>query len=136
MLRAGVGGVFLRTLQSIYSEVQYVLDLNSGLCNSPGLSEKFSSTVGVKQGCVLSPLLFNLFISDLPDIFGPNCDPVELHNTTISCLLFADDWQLFQNRKLDSKLPLTTYLYTVKNGTLQLICLKLKLSYLIFLAKL
>ena len=43
------------------------------------------------QGCVLSPLLFNIFLSDLPDIFNYECDPIKLNDVTISCLMFADD---------------------------------------------
>ena len=47
--------------------------------------------VGVKQGCVLSPLLFNMFISDLPDIFTADCDPVTVNSLSTNSLLFADD---------------------------------------------
>ena len=45
----------------------------------------------MKQGCVLSPVLFNLFIHDLPNIFDHSCDPVTLHDVKFSCLMFADD---------------------------------------------
>ena len=55
------------------------------------LSSPFKSNVGVKQGCVLSPILFNIFLSDLPDIFSYECDPIKLHDTDINCLMFADD---------------------------------------------
>ena len=61
------------------------------------LSTPISSNVGVKQGCVLSPLLFNIFLSDLPDIFTLECDPVEIGNEKISCLMFADDLVLISD---------------------------------------
>ena len=45
----------------------------------------------MKQGDGLSPLLFNIFINDLPQIFsGENNSPL-LQNTAISCLTYADD---------------------------------------------
>ena len=56
-----------------------------------GCSDIFSSSVGVKQGCVLSPMLFNCFLYDLPPIFSDNCDPVSLCDAKISCLMYADD---------------------------------------------
>ena len=49
------------------------------------------TTVGVKQGCVLSPIIFNLFINDLPDHFDNHCDPVIINDQRIQALMFADD---------------------------------------------
>ena len=47
--------------------------------------------MGVKQGCVLSPTLFKIFIKGLPDIFDEKCKPVTLHKESLNCFLFADD---------------------------------------------
>ena len=59
----------------------------------------FKSQIGVKQGCNLSPTLFNLFINDLPDIFNRSCTPVALNDTELSCLLYADDLVLLSESK-------------------------------------
>ena len=79
-----VGGNILNILVSVYGEVRY--------CVKPVMViQSFISNVGVKQGSVLSPILFNLFMADLTQIFGGSCDPIELYDTTMNCLLYADD---------------------------------------------
>ena len=83
--KMGVCGNFFNVIESMYSDVSYRVKLKGSL------SSKITSNVGVKQGCVLSPLLFNLFLSDLPNGFSDKCDPVILCERKLSCLMFADD---------------------------------------------
>ena len=70
----GIGGNFLNIIESMYKDVYYRIRVDGGL------TEEFPSSVGVKQGCVLSPILFNLFLSDLPNIFTDECDPIKINN--------------------------------------------------------
>ena len=70
LIRLGIGGNFLSILKAMYSNVSYCIKLNGKVSTS------FLSNSGVKQGCVLSPLLFNMFLSDLPKIFDDSCAPV------------------------------------------------------------
>jgi hypothetical protein len=42
-------------------------------------------SIGKKDG------FFNIFLSDLPDIFYSSCDSVNINNLPISCLMYADD---------------------------------------------
>ena len=51
----------------------------------------FASTLDLRQGGVLSPLLFNLFIDDINDVFDETCDPVLAQGKHLSHLLYADD---------------------------------------------
>ena len=51
----------------------------------------------MKQGCVLSPILFNLFIDDIKEIFNRQCDPVLLFDTFMNHLLYADDLIMMSN---------------------------------------
>ena len=46
---------------------------------------------GVRQGCNLSPLLFKLFTSDLELKLGINDAGVEMFNTRLDLLMYADD---------------------------------------------
>ena len=57
--------------------------------------QPFLTTIGVKQGCVFSPILFNIFIDKINEIFDESCAPVKLNNLDLNCLLWADDLVLF-----------------------------------------
>ena len=80
-----MGGNFLKLLQSLYNKHEVHVRL------SIGLLKPILTTIGVKQGCGLSPLLFNLFINKLPDIYDGSCDPVNIGNIDTNSLLWADD---------------------------------------------
>ena len=46
----------------------------------------------MRQGCNLSPMLFNIYVNDLiEELQNDDCDPVIINNCSISCLMYADD---------------------------------------------
>ena len=65
--------------------------LTSAVKVSNGITPFFESFVGFRQGCNLSPMLFNIFINDLTEIFDEKCCPVMIGNYNLNCLLYADD---------------------------------------------
>ena len=69
----------------MYKSVEYCIKMQGGY------ADPIESFVGLKQGCVLSPLIFNLFIDDIKNIFDNTCDPVHLYDTDLNHMLYADD---------------------------------------------
>ena len=56
---------------------------------------------GLKQSCNLSPILFNLFINDINDIFDNSpCQPPKIYQLTLNNLLYADDLVLLSETNL------------------------------------
>ena len=85
LLKIGVDVNMIRLIKDMYDKTTQVLKMN-GKVTTP-----FRTHKGVRQGCVLSPRLFNLFVNDIPGIFDKKCDPVKLGNTYLQCLMYADD---------------------------------------------
>ena len=90
----GVSGIFLRNIKALYSKTEYQIKLKNRVL------EAISSNLGLKQGCPLSPLLFNIYISDLGSYLKDTTtsDP-KLHDTHISHFLYADDLVLVATTK-------------------------------------
>ena len=59
------------------------------------LSEPFGMTCSLRQGCVLSPLLFSLYINSLVEKLKAAGVGVECRGRLVSALLYADDAVLF-----------------------------------------
>jgi len=84
----GVGRRFLACLWSMYSQDQACVSHPT-----KGLSNTFPCTIGVKQGCPLNPLLFELYINALELRIAAltGDDSPDLAGTAVKLLFYADD---------------------------------------------
>ena len=86
----GIDGRILEIIKTLYLE-DYA-SVKIGKKYSPS----FKTNIGVRQGCVLSPLLFNIFLADLQPALDQCQDNVKVdENIDLSCLLWADDILMF-----------------------------------------
>ena len=68
------------------------------------LTELFRYTPAVRQGCLLSPLLFSLYLNDLVDYLqNEGAEGVELWDLRLCALLYADDLILLAENENDLK---------------------------------
>ena len=92
----GVNGRMLRIIQDMCSKVKAFVKVNN--ITSP----TFDSHVGLKQGEIMSPLLFSLFIDDIElYLQGDTSCGLNLGDVQILLLLFADDMVIFSENQND-----------------------------------
>ena len=96
----GISNRFINLLYIMYSKPKLSTQLQNGLTRA------FPTTIGLKQGCNLSPILFNLFI-DINNIFDEiSFQPAQLADILVNSLLYADNLILV----LESRFGLQNYL--------------------------
>ena len=91
----GITGKIYDIIKSMYNKTSYMVNIGDLI------SPIFDGTNGVKQGCVISPLLSNIFQNDLHDIFDVNAsDPIKLGDIKLNSISWADDLILLSKSKL------------------------------------
>ena len=87
LLKSGIRGNFYKVIKNMYNSVQCSVKVNGKKTDS------FPVFQGVRQGEILRPLLFNIFIHDLPTELAKNSpqNSIKLNNIALNCLMYADD---------------------------------------------
>ena len=108
MLEKDIGGKMWRVVKNLYREV--------GSCVRLGeeKTEWFSLDVGLRQGCILSPILFSIFIDGLAEAVK-KVGGAKYGELVVSLLLFADDIVLIaENEDMLQKMLDVVYEYSKK----------------------
>ena len=85
LLDIGITGKFYNIIKFIYEGDQICLKINDSI--TPAIR----TMMGVRQGCVLSPLLFNIFMADFSRTLSSDVGVHITDNDRINCILWADD---------------------------------------------
>ena len=86
MKRYNIGQKLIETIKQLYSKASSAVLFNGRV------GEWFRTTVGVRQGCLLSPTIFNIFLEwIMTEALEDHICTVSIAGRTISNLRFADD---------------------------------------------
>ena len=86
MNRYNMGQKLIQMIQQLYNKA------TSAVLAQGKIGEWFHTSVGVRQGCLLSPTLFNIFLEQImTDALEDHVSTVSIGGRTISNLRFADD---------------------------------------------
>ena len=108
LLNYGFSPGFVNVIKNMYAQLKACIQLPNGLSNT------FQSLIGLKQGCNLSPILFNLFVNEFINTLNNiDTDAPSLRNLKASCLFYADDLVLIS----ESEVGLQKSLDTLKQFT-------------------
>ena len=91
--KLGISGIFLNNIKALYKKTEYLVSYKNGYLNP------INSNCGIKQGCPLSPMLFNIYVDDISETFDQSCDPVCLTDIYLNHILYADDLVLLSMTK-------------------------------------
>ena len=91
----GVRGKMWRVIREMYRTVQ------SSVLVDGEQTEMFELNMGVRQGCVMSPVLFSFFINGLAKEIKEKTAGVCVGNVQVRLLMYADDIVLMSDRKRD-----------------------------------
>ena len=91
-----IGGNLYNLMKSLYCNSTRSIKIGENK------TQPLSYSRGVRQGCILSPLLFNLYLNNLPHLFENTLpDPFVLPNgIKINSLLYADDLVILSRSKI------------------------------------
>ena len=84
----GVKSKLFKVIKSMYSSFKSCVKTDES-----SITEMFSCNKRIRQGDGLSPVLFSLFMNDLPQYFrDDHCPGAIIGSHSLNFLMYADDW--------------------------------------------
>ena len=86
MRKYNINANLVRTIEQLYDKATRAIQMNGSI------GEWFRTTVGVRQGCLLLPTLFNIFLERImSDALEEHDGEVSIGGRNITTLRFADN---------------------------------------------
>ena len=97
LIQNGLHGKLLKIIRSIYERVEAAVRINQSI------TDFFLCKLGVRQGCLISPRLFIIFINELEkELKNSNCRGISLASAVgIFLLMYADDIALIADTSVE-----------------------------------
>ena len=92
----GIKGNMLNCIKSLYANVTGCVKLGPTI-----LTDWFRVGTGLRQGCILSPLLFNIYLNDLITEVKTKCKGISIDDEKLCILAYADDIALVAENEED-----------------------------------
>ena len=93
----GIRGKMWRAIRSLYRTTK------SKILLGQDETDFFNIEAGVRQGCVISPILFSIFINKLAKEINASGIGIKVKNKKLAVLLYADDIVILANNSHDLK---------------------------------
>ena len=100
--RMNINGLCFNIISSMYGNNKMSIRVDKS-----HRSHFFTSNVGVRQGDAISPILFNLYLSDFQSYIGLDSDAPRLNTSLVNCLMYADDLVLMSQTEIGLQVLLT-----------------------------
>jgi len=110
----GIEQSFINVLKCLYKETERVVVWSN---NS---TRPFPNVKGLRQGCPLSPILFNLYVLDIPGLLEKNLKGIKMGKAKISALMYADDIAIIAESRDEMRKALRIIEDTLEHRNLKL----------------
>ena len=108
----GLHGKLLSLIKNIYKSTKCAVKCDDKT------TQFFDFTKGVRQGCPLSPILFNLYVNDIFEMINSSMKtPIYLNeNNKVNAIMFADDLLIIAQSEVELQSSATNCPYFAKTG--------------------